>query len=138
MEATRELAYFAHGSLVRKIVPTEPGTIFEVQLPKSTDKQSSSAASEAAAAESSSAASEAAKPSSGEKPNLAITKETVMQITDYKDDLIKKTLEEAGKLLSPTEGIKAINANMKKYRKHPDAKYWLSFISGINSQSAQI
>jgi hypothetical protein len=138
MEATRELAYFAHGSLVRKIVPTEPGTIFEVQLPKSTDKQSSSAASEAAAAESSSAASEAAKPSSGEKPNLAITKETVMQITDYKDDLIKKTLEEAGKLLSPTEGIKAINANMKKYRKHPDAKYWLSFISGINSQSAHI
>lgn len=128
MEATGELAYFAHGSLVRKIVPTEPGTIFEVQLPKSTDKQSSSAASEAAAAESSSA----------EKPNLEIVETTVKQITDFKDEVIKKTLEEAGKLLSPTDGIKAINANMKEYRKHPDPRYWLSFISGINSQSAHI
>lgn len=90
MEANGEQAYFAHGTLVRKVVPTMPGTIFPSQ----------------------------------------------MNGIQKSDEEIKTDPQNANaNILSPIEGIKEININIKEYRKNPDPKYWLSFISAANSQS---
>ena len=113
MEANREQAYFAHGTLVRKVVPTMPGTIFEFQLPK---------------------------PSAQDPEPVISTPEITKTMMERKDNEIRTELQKPcnSLILTPTDGIKEININMKEYRKNQDPKYWLSFIAAANSQSTHL
>ncbi len=112
MEDNGEQAYFAHGTLVRKVVPTMPGTIFEFQLPEP----------------------------SAQDPEPISTPEITKTMMGRKDEEIRTELQKQGNSLTqnPTDGIKEININMKEYRKNPDPKYWLSFIAAANSQSTHL
>jgi hypothetical protein len=113
MEANGEQAYFAHGTLVRKVVPTMPGTIFEFQLPE---------------------------PSAQDPEPIISTPEITKTMMGRKDEEIRTELQNPGNslTLTPTDGIKEININMKEYRKNPDSKYWLSFIAAANSPNTHL
>jgi hypothetical protein len=120
MEVNREQAYFAHGTLVRKVVPTMPGTIFEFRLPKPSAQDP--------------------EPIISTPEPIISTPEITKTMMGRKDEEIRTELQNPGNslTLTPTDGIKEININMKEYRKNPDPKYWLSFIAAANSQSTHL
>jgi hypothetical protein len=115
IEDNNEYVYLSHGSVVRKVVPTAPGSIFECQLPL--------------------------KP---KEEDRVITSSDTTAIKNYKDQAIKDFKSKEGKentILRNeelTDGVKKINQKMKLIRESANVKEWPSFVVSMNSSTIDI
>jgi hypothetical protein len=114
IEDKNEYVYLSHGSVVRKVIPTMPGSIFECQLPLKPEE------------------------------DRVITSSDTTAIKNYKDQAIKDFKSEDGKentILRNeklTDGVKKINQKMKLIRESANVKDWPSFAVSMNSSTIDI